>query len=349
MVPKDKLAVTKYHEGTRIFNFHSIQPDFNDPEYTLTLLGENILNTLESNLSITYNRAEQWKRVGFSAVYGGLYPFLNGTVNYTIDRRGRYHNKIVYWNEIEPSAGTSLSLDLSKNRSITHLDLGSSYTYNQSDFQGIYKDSIGRIAYSYLNNYVTFSHQLQKSARQIFPSFAQAISLSYKHALTNYDASQFVASGNLLIRGIGRNHSLVLNGAFLQKDTLGQLDFSNNFPFSRGYSSVNLYRMIKWGATYHVPLLYPDAGIGNILYITRLRGALFYDYTHVKDFYSNGAPFRARFRSAGSEVYFDTKWWNQIPLTFGIRYSRLLDTDIFGTSTGKNRWELILPVNIFNQ
>jgi len=61
----------------------------------------------------------------------------------------------------------------------------------------------------------------------------------------------------------------------------------------------------------------------------------------------NGNIFKADFRSTGTEIYFDTKWWNELPLTFGIRYSRLLDEDIFG-GTGRNRWEFILPVNILN-
>ncbi len=348
-VPKEQFTVAKYSKATGLLNFHSIQPDVNDPEYTLTLLGENILNTLESQLSFTYNRSEQWKKIGFSTIYASLFPYISAGVSYTIDRRGRYHGKTVYWNELEPQAGLSVPLDLSKNRSISKLNFGSNYIYNQTDFQGTYKDSIGRISYSYLNNFLTFSNQVQKTRQQIFPSFAQTISISYKRAVTHYEGSQFMIDGSLYLPGLGVNHSLVLNGAFLQKDTINQLNFSSSFPFSRGYSSINLYQMMKWGATYHLPLCYPDAGIANIVYFLRVRGDIFYDETHVNDFYSSGAKFKADFRSVGSEVYFDTKWWNQVVLTFGIRYSHLLDPDLFGSNTGSNRWELILPVNIFQQ
>ncbi len=140
----------------------------------------------------------------------------------------------------------------------------------------------------------------------------------------------------------------MFNGAYLKKDTIGQLNFSSGFPFSRGYQAENLHEMIKWGANYHLPLLYPDAGFANIAYLLRLRANLFYDHTIVNDFFNNGRTFTANFRSTGAEIYFDTKWWNEASVTFGIRYSYLLDNDIFG-GTGKNRWELILPVNIFNQ
>ena len=106
--------------------------------------------------------------------------------------------------------------------------------------------------------------------------------------------------------------------------------------------------MYKWGVNYSLPLVYPDAGFGNIVYLLRVRANLFYDNTHANDFYSNGNKFSAHFRSMGAEMYFDTKWWNEAAITIGLRYSRLLDDDLFGGS-GRNRFEIILPVNIFNQ
>ncbi|MBC7901914.1 MAG: hypothetical protein H7Y27_00765, partial [Gemmatimonadaceae bacterium] len=51
------------------------------------------------------------------------------------------------------------------------------------------------------------------------------------------------------------------------------------------------------------------------------------------------------FRSTGVEIFFDTKWWNELPVNFGIRYSRLLDADIFGDH-GPNWFEFVLPVNL---
>jgi hypothetical protein len=93
--------------------------------------------------------------------------------------------------------------------------------------------------------------------------------------------------------------------------------------------------------------LYPEWGIGNIIYFTRIRANGFYDYMQARDFYNNGAIFRAPFRSYGAEIFFDTKWWNQLPINFGIRYSRLMDPDVEGR--GPNQWQLILPLNILSQ
>jgi len=346
-VPNKQFQITGYSKATGILNFHSIEPDINDPEYSITLISQNILNTLQSELSFTYNRDEQFKKISYNAIYGALFPYLSAGVDYTIDRRGRYHGQRVYWNEIEPGAGISVPLNLSKGRHFTNFNVGTRYVFNQSNYKGVFKDTLGKVSYSYISNFFTFSNQVQKGRQQIFPAFAQTLNANFKKAITKYKGAQFVVNGNLYLPGVLSTHSLVLNAAYSLKDKSGEINFSNSIPFSRGYSAENLHQMAKWGVNYHFPLLYPDAGLANVLYILRIRGNLFYDQTHVKDFSRNGDIFKTDFRSTGTEVYFDTKWWNELPLTFGIRYSRLLDEDIFG-GTGRNRWEFILPVNLLN-
>ena len=276
-------------------------------------------------------------------------PFLSAGISYTIDRRtSNSSQQPVYFNELEPYAGFNIPLNFSKGRNFTYLNFGSQYVYNSSSFKGAYKDTIGTASYSYLNNFISFTHQIQKAKQQIFPHFAQSLALSYKSALTHYSSNQFVANGNIYLPGFMTTHSIVINGAFLAKDTLRQINFSSGFPFSRGYEAINFYRMYKWGISYHLPLLYPDAGFANIFYLSRVRANLFYDDTRVKDFLANTNPYSANFRSTGVELNFDTKWWNQANVSVGIRYSHLLDPNIFGRP-GQNRLEIILPVNIFNQ
>lgn len=348
-VPNDSFAVAKYSKTFRLFNFHSIEPTIDDPEYTLTLLSENILNTMQSQLSFTYDRAEQFKKLGFQATYGGLFPFLSTGISYTIDRRVyNAAQKPVYFNELEPYAGLNIPLNFSKGRKFTFLNFGSQYVYNESSYKGFYKDTLGNISYSYINSFLSFSNQVQKAKQQIFPHFAQSLNLSFKSALTHYNGNQFLANVNIYLPGFLNTHSIVLNAAFLTKDSSRQINFSSGFPFSRGYEAVSFLKMYKWGINYHMPLLYPDAGFGSIFYLLRMRGNLFYDYTYVTDFLRNGSSYKANFNSTGAEINFDTKWWNQANVSFGFRYSYLFDSDLFGKK-GNNRWEIILPVNIFNQ
>ncbi len=343
-VPDDSFAVKKYHKSFRFFNFHSIEPAINDPEYTLSLVSENILNTLESDLSFTYDRAEKYKEVSFSATYGGWFPEITAGVNYFVDRSILFHQQLVHFNQFEPYGGFTIPLNFSKGRSFTYLNFGSQYVYSQGIFKGKYKDILSS-GYSYISNFLSFSHEIQKASQQIFPSFAQTISLSYKTAIQNVNGSQFMANGNLYLPAFAKTHSLVLNGAFFRRDSTNQISFSSGFPFSRGYQSVNFYQMYKWGVNYHFPIAFPDKGFADIAYLLRVRANVFYDDTEVKDFYSNNTPYSASYRSTGTEITFDTKWWNEVDVSFGVRYSRLLDKDLFA-GKGYDRWEIILPVNI---
>jgi len=347
-VPNDTFMIKKYPKGFQLFNFHSIQPSATDPDYSLNLISENILNSLQSQLTFTYDRAEKFKEVSFSGVFGGFFPFISAGINYLFDRRELYRGNPVNFNELQPYAGFNIPLNFSKNRSFTFLNVGSQFVYDQSNFSGLYKDTIGPISYSYTSSLLTFTHQVQQTIQEIFPPFAQSLNLTYKTPVAHYKGFQLVANGNVYLPGFTGNHSLVLHGAYLRKDSLNQINFSSGFPFSRGYSAINLYRTYKWGIDYAFPLLYPDAGFGNIAYLLRVRADLFYDNTHGQDFYRNGQKFTDAFRSTGAEIYFDSKWWNEASVTLGLRYSRLLDADLFG-GTGRNRFEIILPVNILNQ
>lgn len=347
-VPADTLLTTKYRKSFQLFNFHSLFPEANDPDYTLTLQGENILSTFQSELSFSYNRAEKYKRAGFAATYSALFPFLTGGLNVTWDRQIIRNGKKVSFNQWEPFAGVQVPLNLSRGRSFTFLTMSSQYIYNTSNFTGIYKDSFPDNSYGYLNSYLSLSHQVQKAQQQIFPRFAQSAVIRYKEAVNNYTGSQVMINGNLYFPGFLRNHSIVINGAWLRKDSLRQINFTGNFPFSRGYEATSFHKMYKWGINYHFPIAYPDQGFANILFLLRVRSNIFFDNTDIYDFNKNRQGYKARFRSAGTEITFDTKWWNQVQVSFGFRYSYLLDKDLFG-NTNSHRWEIMMPVNIFNQ
>ncbi|MEO6681221.1 MAG: hypothetical protein ABIN48_00210 [Ginsengibacter sp.] len=347
-VPDETFEIKKYRKSFQFFNFHSIVPDISDPLYSISLLGENILNTFQSELSVSYDRAEGYKRFGFSGTYNALFPYLTGGVNYTVDRRFYRYGKPVYLDQLEPYAGVKVPLNLSKGRSFTFLTAGSQYVFNKSFFKGVYKDSFPNRSYGYLNHYLSLSHQIQKSTKQIFPQFAQTLRANYKSALNNLSGNQALLNATVYFPGIFKNNSFVVNGAYLTKDSLRQISFSSGFPFSRGYEAATFYKMYKWGVNYHFPLLYPDAGVGNILYVLRVRANLFYDATYVEDFNTARNKVEGNFRSAGTEITFDTKWWNQVKVSFGFRYSYLLDKDVYA-NPGQNRWEIILPVNIFNR
>jgi hypothetical protein len=164
----------------------------------------------------------------------------------------------------------------------------------------------------------------------------------YQRSLNNFTAHQLLSSAYFYLPGFDVTHNLVLTGAHQQRDELDQYIFPNSFPFSRGYSSINFPKMWRLGANYHFPLFYPDWGFGQIVYWKRIRANAFFDHTTISGL---RIPRNYSFRTAGAELFFDTKWWNQQDVSFGIRYSRLLDYKTLKNQP--NQWEVILPVGLF--
>lgn len=352
-IPPAAAPVSRYPKTYQLFNFHSLLPYASDPDYQLSIVGENILNTLQSELYVAYNRDEGYKQGGAAFTYGGWFPYINAGASYIINRSSvDTASRPVYWNESQANIGLSVPLNLSKGRSTTTLTAGADYVYKNvtaSTYSDAwFKGSLPTISFAYLNSYVSFTHQIQSARQHIFPRLAQTLYFNYRRAIQTVDANQALVSGSLYLPGLFPTNNIVVSLACQWRDTLNQYRFTNSFPFSRGYTVPNLRNMFKWGVNYHFPLLYADAGIANIVYFQRVRGNVFYDQTRGKVAYSNGQRIDTDFRSYGSEIFFDTKWWNNVPVSFGFRYSRLIDRDLFG-GRAPDQFEFILPVNLFQR
>ena len=343
-IPSRTFDVTKYHKAFHLFNFHSWRPYYDNPEITFSVLGENVLNTLQSDISYTYNRNEGSHKTGASFIYGGWYvqPTLN--ISQTWNRKVVYNaDTSFFYNELNVNAGLKLPLDFSEGNHYTFLTLSTTLNNQQVKWSGIGKGLLQNQNFNYWEGRIVYNSQIQKAAQHIFPHWAQTILLQQKSILNKYTAHQTLLSGYFYLPGLLKSHSIVLTAAFQMRDTMNQYYFSNSFPFSRGYPGFNYPRMSRLGANYHFTLLYPDLGFGNIVYFKRLRANVFYDYSQIKSLRS-GRSFS--FTSTGAELFFDTKWWNQEDVSFGIRYSYLMDNKIIGIAN-PHQWEIILPIGLF--
>ena len=335
------FPVNKYKKGTKLLNFHSWRPYYEDPLFTYTLYGQNVLNTLQTEVYYLYNQNENTNAVGFNTTYGAWFPYLSAGTEYTFKRTDTLSNLTREWNQLDSRMGLNIPLDLSGGRYLRGLNFGSSYVFRFEYNTGPNKDLFVENNFSYLSHFINYSQQVQTAPQHIFPRLGFNFTLQYRNAITKYDSYQFFGSGHIYLPGFHSTHSIVVDGAFQQRDTFRTL-FSNRFPYSRGYNETYLSRMWKLGANYHFPLWIPDWGFGNILYIQRIRANAFYDLTRV---YSRNKLVTADQRSVGGEIYFDTNWWNQYPLTFGFRISNRLDADLVTGNKG-TYFEFILPVSI---
>jgi CDP-4-dehydro-6-deoxyglucose reductase len=130
----------------------------------------------------------------------------------------------------------------------------------------------------YLQHQISWSMQTQQAQQHIYPHFAFVTRLQSRIAIGNTNANQLFWGSQLYLPGVGRNHSLVLGFNYQTRDTLRQYSFPNGFAMARGYQAFNYPRMWRYSANYHFPVIYPDLGIGNIVYFLRVRGADRFDF-----------------------------------------------------------------------
>lgn len=343
-IPQTAYTISRYSKFSHPFNFHSWRPYYEQPEWSFNVYGQNILNTLQSNLYYKYNENENTHQVGISETYGGLFPLISAGASYIFDRTQTDSLRTIHWNEFSTNLGLSVPLNFSKGRWYKYLTLSSGYYLSQLNITGRYKDSLRSPLFQYFQVSANWASQVQKPVQHINPRFAQTAYIRFRTLIDKYTANQLLMTGSLYFPGIGVNHSLVFAGAFQQRDTANKYRFTNSFPFARGYDGIDGPRMWKWAVNYHIPLWYPDWGFGQIVYFKRIRANLFFDYAQIQSLRTKNI---FSFRSTGAEIYFDTKWWNQEPVTFGFRYSRLLD-DNSGGPVMSNRWEFIMPVNLLS-
>jgi hypothetical protein len=249
-------------------------------------------------------------------------------------------NRTLTLDNIELRGGFYIPLNFTKGKSYKQLNFGSSYVFNRTWARGYYKDSLNAFSNSYLQHFVNWAQYLPMARQHIYPKLGIATTMQYRHLLKD-EGYQVFNNTFLYLPSLG-NHSIVINGSIQQRDT-NSIVFGNRFANARGYQDYSLSRIWKVGANYHFPILYPDLGFASLIYFQRIRGNLFYDFARG---YSNNKLISRDFKSIGGEMFFDTKWWNQLPVTVGIRVSHLLTQGLGGDRKGSTYFEFILPLSL---
>lgn len=337
------VQISDYKSSSRLVNIHSWRPFYEQPNWSFSLYGQNVLNTLQSSYTYAYNENEGSHSVGAGLAYGALYPWITAGTKYTVNRTYRDSIRLINWNEWSGNIGLRVPLNFTSGKMYRQLDLASrlhgvSLQYDPKSRPLPFDRFVG-----YLQNQISWAMQTQQAVQHFHPRFGISARVNSRFAVGKTSANQVLMGTQVYLPGIGRNHSFVLAAHYQRRDTLSQYIFSNDFPIARGYPALDFPRMWRMSYNYHFPLVYPDLGIGNMVYFQRIRANVFFDNMNVKSLRTGRVT---NLRTVGTEFFFDTKWWNQQPVTFGVRYSRLLDANLFLVPPNANQWEFIMPINL---
>ncbi|MCX8480876.1 MAG: hypothetical protein ORN58_03060, partial [Sediminibacterium sp.] len=315
-------------------------PIYTPQFFTFSIFHQNILNNFSSIIQYNYNENDHTHNVNAQGVYGKYFlqpivalGFTNNNVVYSLDRYA------LYFNEVNKIIGLNLPLNFIKNYNQFTLQYTTNINSTDRLWQGLAARYLKNYSYTYINNKIYFSNQIQKTNQQLYPAFAQSITLQYRKNLDSFYTEYFNATLSLFFPGIFKNHSfnILYSTQFKNKDN--KLDLSNNVNFARGYNYINFDEVKTIQANYRFPIAYPEIGINYIFYIKRIQGNIFYDNSNVFNYKTNA---KLSLNTVGAAVLFEINLYNQFPLTLGVRYNYLINS-----TNNKNSWELSLPIPFY--
>ncbi len=337
----------KYSNSSKLINIHSWSFYLAEPNYEWALRSNNILNTLDMSLGVRYNRNDNEYTYFWDAAYAQLYPVLTVSANYGLRAGLNTENGVstkVEWWESKAKAGLLFPFNISSGLYTRNLNLSSRFVYTDIRFRENENVSTTDFNLKSMESGISFLNRRKKARQNIFAKNSQFISIGYSKSIDENVADQLFVDSEWTFPGLSDNHNLVFQGSFQLEDEENDYRFTDNFNYARGYNKPIYDYIYKVGSNYHFPLVYPDWGFLGILYFYRFRLNAFYDYSraHLINSETNAESIRM-YNSVGGEFIVDSRVLRMYDLTFGFRYSYLLNQDP-QESDLKHSFEFFIPL-----
>lgn len=297
-----RLASAGYSKSAHLFKFHSWAPAFVDVDnYEIrpgvSLLSQNMLGTADTRIGYDYDVTNKTGKYVLDFNYYGLFPEFNTTLSYgngkssyflvtdSVDRFNRVISSDTTlnsyrWNELAADVSVRLPLNLSRGKYSMGLypEIGYSFSYFKP------QDFYGENAYSGYYHALTYRlyhfNLIRQYAQSLMPKWGYQVDLIYRHTPFG-DFRRGTVRGiqsNIYLPGLLKNNGIKIYQGYQVKSFNATSGFSNIVHFPRGIHGYENNRMYSLSADYRLPLLYPDASLGKLLYLKRIKTSLFYDY-----------------------------------------------------------------------
>ncbi|MEM1124051.1 MAG: hypothetical protein AAGJ18_26680, partial [Bacteroidota bacterium] len=337
-VPVTEHPVERFKGFFKGMSLHSwnFTPSLSLP--TLDVQIDNYLNDFSMNLIGGYNVNERAPVYVASATYGKWYPQLTAFTSFSNRNTvaiGRQDSVFVQdFDQLTVGGRVVLPLTWVQGNYSTSVQLFSGYShqylsdveFNTADIEGNpltlprANDDLGTIQFGF-----SVSNLRRRAIQNLESKFGQTFSIRFQQTTESRVDRQIRVTSNLFFPGFENNHSLKLGVGFQRELLRNSYQFSDVFEYPRGFGSFLNDEFLRLTVDYKFPIDYPDWGFWGITYFKRISMNVFFDYGRRRiiapDFVDNHS-------SIGAEFIFDNQFWNELPVTFGIRNSYRLTTDV---------------------
>jgi len=295
----DTLEFThkKYSKALHLINIHSwlplyfdyLNPDLGlNPEHLpvspgLSLISQNHLSTAVSQIGYEFRDGFHMFHSGIK--FNGRYPVLNlffdygGEPNVLLFDEG--DSVIALPNNMRFTVQSYVPLRFNTGKYLSIIQPRIEYTYRR-DVQFVENENNYSTGAHYLYYTIYASSFLRKGKREILPRMGLTGSAGYYHAPFNNQVYGAVSRAGLTAYMPGLlKHQTIRISVNHQKQyplDMSRPAFLNLIGLPRGLHGIFGEVFTKFSADYVLPLLYPDLEISSLLYVKRIRGALWADY-----------------------------------------------------------------------
>jgi len=314
----------------------SIDPDHLPVSPGLSLVSQNHLSTAVSQLGYEYKNGFHYFHSGIQ--FKGRYPVVNlyfdaGGEPDILVLNDAADTAMALPADIHLRAETYVPLRLNTGKFLTLVQPGIEYSYRRDlQFDEEIYDYEPGVHYLYYTMYGT--SYLRQGARDILPRLGITLSGGYYHAPFGnlvYGAAS-VAGMTVYLPGFLKHHTIRLSGQTQMQYPLdpNRPAFLNLMTLPRGLYSVFGEELTRISADYVFPVLYPDLALSGLLYLKRIRAALWTDYmTGTNVIIRDPQPhYEDRtYHNIGADVIADLNILRiPFPLSLGARFIHELDT-----------------------
>ena len=317
---REGTPVRRFRKGLHLFDVHSWAPwDFNpfriadenhiDVSFGATVMSQDLLSSTTGYLAYGYagGRGSRWRgaihyaglapRFSLSFDYGGGNQLVYGERNEAPGSLKRHFQLTLY---------ASLPMTLSSGHRIRTLTPVAELRHiNALVVRPMGCDR----GFQRLVAGLGYTDNSRMAVRDLLPRWGYALRFTTVSAPFRDDFGRILSLfGRAYLPGAGRHHSLMLRGN-LQHQSGGDHLFFYKELYPRGavYDRAGT-RYAAVSADYQFPVWYPDGGIGSLLYFSRVRMNLYYDFARFREGAGRGAGPVAGMRSVssfGGEIILD--------------------------------------------
>ncbi|MCK5137570.1 MAG: hypothetical protein KAR19_17425 [Bacteroidales bacterium] len=357
-----EYTTRKYNKALHLFNFHSWLPlyfDYLNPEFNLdpenlpvspgvSLISQNRLSTAVSQLGYEYRDGNHMFHSGIQLK--GRYPVMNLLFDYggepDVLLLDEGDSLTALPNDLRFTVQTYVPLRFNTGKYLSIIQPRIDYSYRR-DIQYVENEDSYRTGAHYLYYSLYASAYLRTGKKDILPRLGLTTSLGYYHAPFDNQVYGSVARAGVTgyLPGVLKHQTirLAINHQKQYPLSMSRPAFINLMSLPRGLHGIFGEIMTRYSIDYVFPLLLPDLELSSVLYLKRIRGALWADHmtgTNIvirdpEPYYTN-----KNYTTYGADLVVDMNLLRiSFPLSVGGRVT-------YEPETGRTGFEWIYTIDI---